>query len=169
MPSPHLAPHSARQSHRGPATAALAGLHWRALVCGLACGAALLASGLTAWQRNQQVRAEAELHGTWLPLVTAVGDLKSDLDAWQEDPVPLMAERVEARLAQIRQLGARGSDLGGPTATHQLLSEAQWRWQALRSGQSSDWDGLHACLRELGLTGLAHSERLAELASGLDA
>jgi len=150
-----------------PALAApLPRVHWRALVLGTACGLLMLAGGFASWHEQRQVRAEAELHGTWLPLVEAAGDLKSDLDAWQDEPVPLLAERVDARLAQIRKLADSSSELGGETSADHLLGDVQARWQALHSGHSSDWHGLHDSLRQLSVTGLMQSQRLADLAAG---
>jgi hypothetical protein len=134
-----------------------------------ACVLAMIGAGLSSWVEQRQLRAESELHGTWLPLVEATGDLKSDLDAWQAEPVPLLAERVEARLKRIEDLATSSSELGGPTETAPLLADVRARWQALQSGHSTDWDGLHGRLRDLGLTGLAQSERLARIASGSDA
>lgn len=132
----------------------------------LALALALAQSAASHWLEQRMNRAEAELHETWLPMVSAVGDLKSDLDAWQDDPVPLMAERVNARLMQIQRLNAATSDLAGPTPTADLLADVHARWGALQSGRSTDWTGLHDRLRELSVTGLAQSERLAALASG---
>jgi len=133
---------------------------------GAALALALAQSAASHWLEQRMNRAEAELHETWLPMVSAVGDLKSDLDAWQDDPVPLMAERVNARLMQIQRLNAATSDLAGPTPTADLLADVHARWGALQSGRSTDWTGLHDRLRELSVTGLAQSERLAALASG---
>lgn len=141
-------------------------VNWRAFVLGAACGVLMLSGGFASWHEQRQVRAEAELHGTWLPLVEAAGDLKSDLDAWQEEPVPLLAERVDARLAQIRKLADASSDLGGETSADHLLSQVQARWQALQSGRSADWGGLHDSLRQLSVTGLMQSQKLADLAAG---
>lgn len=141
-------------------------IHWLALVLGTACGLLMLGGGVASWHEHRQVRAEAELHGTWLPLVEAAGDLKSDLDAWQDEPVPLLAERVDARLAQIRKLAGTSSGLGGETAADHLLADVQARWQALQTGRSSDWDALHDSLRQLSVTGLMQSQRLADLAAG---
>lgn len=141
-------------------------IHWRAFVLGTACGLLMLSGGLASWHEQRKVRAEAELHGTWLPLVEAAGDLKSDLDAWQAEPVPLLAERVDARLAQIGRLAASSSDLGGQTSAERLLGDVQARWQALRAGRSTDWEGLHDHVRELSVTGLMQSQRLANLAAG---
>lgn len=140
--------------------------HWRAFVLGTACGLLMLGGGIASWLEQRQVRAEAELHGTWLPLVEAAGDLKSDLDAWQEEPVPLLAERVDARLAQIRKLAGTSSGLGGQTPAEHILREVQARWQAIQAGRSSDWIGLHDSLRQLSVTGLMQSQRLANLAAG---
>lgn len=133
---------------------------------GTACGLLMLTGGLASWHEQRQVRAEAELHGTWLPLVEAAGDLKSDLDAWQAEPVPLLAERVDARLAQIRKLADSSSGLGGETPADRILGDVQARWLALRAGQSQDWEGLHDHVRELSVTGLMQSQRLANLAAG---
>lgn len=141
-------------------------VHWRALVLGTACGLLMLGGGFASWHEQRQVRAEAELHGTWLPLVEAAGDLKSDLDAWQDEPVPLLAERVDARLAQIHKLAGTSSGLGGDTSADHLLGDVQARWQALHNGRSSDWNGLHDSLRKLSVTGLMQSQRLADLAAG---
>lgn len=141
-------------------------VHWRAFVLGTACGLLMLAGGFASWHEQRQVRAEAELHGTWLPLVEAAGDLKSDLDAWQDEPVPLLAERVDARLAQIRKLAGSSSGLGGDTSADRILGDVQARWQALQAGRSSDWRGLHDSLRQLSVTGLMQSQRLADLAAG---
>lgn len=141
-------------------------VHWRAFVLGTACGLLMLTGGFASWHEQRQVRAEAELHGTWLPLVEAAGDLKSDLDGWQDEPVPLLAERVDARLAQIRKLARSSSGLGGETSADHLLNDVQARWQALESGRSSDWVGLHDSLRQLSVTGLMQSQRLADLAAG---
>ncbi len=154
-------------SSASPALAApLPRVHWRALVLGTACGLLMLSGGFASWYEQRQVRAEAELHGTWLPLVEAAGDLKSDLDAWQDEPVPLLAERVDARLAQIRKLAGSSSGLGGKTAAEHILGDVQARWQALQGGRSSDWNGLHDSLRQLSVTGLMQSQRLADLAAG---
>lgn len=131
-----------------------------------ACAVAMVGAGWSSWVEQRQLRAEAELHGAWLPLVEATGDLKSDLDAWQEEPVPLLAERVDARLSRIERLASMPSDLGGQTDARLILDDVHARWQALQSGRSTDWDGLHARLRDLSLTGLAQSERLARIASG---
>jgi len=141
-------------------------VHWRAFLLGTACGLLMLTGGFASWHEQRQVRAEAELHGTWLPLVEAAGDLKSDLDAWQEEPVPLLAERVDARLAQIRKFAEASSGLGGETSASHILSDVQSRWQALQSGRSADWNGLHDSLRQLSVTGLMQSQRLADLAAG---
>lgn len=141
-------------------------VHWRAFVLGTACGLLMLAGGFASWHEQRQVRAEAELHGTWLPLVEAAGDLKSDLDAWQDEPVPLLAERVDARLAQIRKLAGSSSGLGGDTSADRILGDVQSRWQALQAGRSTDWHGLHDSLRQLSVTGLMQSQRLADLAAG---
>lgn len=141
-------------------------VHWRAFLLGTACGLLMIGGGLASWHEQRQVRAEAELHGTWLPLVEAAGDLKSDLDAWQEEPVPLLAERVDARLARIRQLAGNTSGVGGETAAVDILDDVQARWQALQAGQSSDWHGLHDSLRQLSVTGLMQSQKLANLAAG---
>lgn len=141
-------------------------VHWRAFVLGTACGLLMLSGGFASWYEQRQVRAEAELHGTWLPLVEAAGDLKSDLDAWQDEPVPLLAERVDARLAQLRKLAGSSSGLGGQTAAEHILGDVQARWQALQAGRSSDWNGLHDSLRQLSVTGLMQSQRLADLAAG---
>lgn len=133
----------------------------------LACAVAVLAHGyLSWWTEHRMNRAETELHQTWLPMVTAVGDLRSDLDAWQEDPVPLMVERVEARLSQIDQLARSGSDLAGTHATQPQLEEVRQLWKSLHTGRSNDWDRLHAQLRQLSVTGLMQSQRLADLAAG---
>ncbi|WP_286747654.1 hypothetical protein [Aquabacterium sp. UBA2148] len=141
-------------------------IHWRAFALGTACGLLMLAGGFASWHEQRQVRAEAELHDTWLPLVEAAGDLKSDLDAWQEEPVPLLAERVDARLAQIRKLADSSSDLGGESSADNILRDVHGRWQALQSGRSSDWNGLHDRLRQLSVTGLMQSQKLADLAAG---
>lgn len=141
-------------------------IHWRAFVLGTACGLLMLTGGFASWHEQRQVRAEAELHGTWLPLVEAAGDLKSDLDAWQAEPVPLLAERVDARLAQIRKFAEASSGLGGETSAAHILGDVQSRWQALQSGRSADWNGLHDSLRKLSVTGLMQSQRLADLAAG---
>jgi hypothetical protein len=133
---------------------------------GTACGLLMLTGGFASWHEQRQVRAEAELHGTWLPLVEAAGDLKSDLDAWQEEPVPLLAERVDARLAQIRKFAEASSGLGGENSATHILGDVQARWRDLQAGQSSDWNGLHDRLRELSVTGLMQSQRLADLAAG---
>jgi hypothetical protein len=154
---PPFAPHAAVSSIR---------THWRQLVLGAACSLLLLAGGLASWHEQRQARAEAELHGTWLPLVEAAGDLKSDLDAWQAEPVPLLAERVDARIERLRRLSEGSSGLGGETSTDRLLAEVRSRWQALQSGRSADWEGLHDHLRELSVTGLMQSQRLADLAAG---
>lgn len=154
---PPFAPHAAVSSIR---------THWRQLVLGAACSLLLLAGGLASWHEQRQARAEAELHGTWLPLVEAAGDLKSDLDAWQAEPVPLLAERVDARIERLRRLSEGSSGLGGETSADRLLTEVRSRWQALQSGRSADWDGLHDHLRELSVTGLMPSQRLADLAAG---
>jgi hypothetical protein len=154
-------------SSASPALAApLHRVHWRAFVLGTACGLLMLTGGFASWHEQRQVRAEAELHGTWLPLVEATGDLKSDLDAWQDEPVPLLAERVDARLAQIRKLAGTSSGLGGETSAAHILHDVQARWQSLQSGRSSDWVGLHDTLRQLSVTGLMQSQRLADLAAG---
>jgi len=153
-----------------PAPPALAArfprIHWRAFVLGTACGLLMLGGGVASWHEQRQIQAENELHGTWLPLVEAAGDLKSDLDAWQEEPVPLLAERVDARLAQIRKLAQASSGLGGETSAEHILGDVQTRWQALQAGRSSDWVGLHDSLRQLSVTGLMQSQRLANLAAG---
>lgn len=149
---------------RLPASALRA--NWRQLVLGAACSLLLLAGGLASWHEQRQARAEAELHGTWLPLVEAAGDLKSDLDAWQAEPVPLLAERVDARIERLRRLSEGSSGLGGETSADRLLNEVQARWRALHSGRSADWEGLHDHLRELSVTGLMQSQRLADLAAG---
>lgn len=141
-------------------------VNWRAFVLGTACGVLMLSGGIVSWHEQRQARAEAELHGTWLPLVEAAGDLKSDLDAWQDEPVPLLAERVDARLAQIRKLADASSGLGGASPAGNILSDVQGRWQALQSGHSSDWNGLHDRLRQLSVTGLLQSQKLADLAAG---
>ena len=141
-------------------------VHWRGLLLGTACGLVMLGGGLASWHEQRQVRAETELHGTWLPLVEAAGDLKSDLDAWQEEPVSLLAERVDARLAQLRKLAGSSSGLGGETEADRLLDDVQTRWQALQAGRSADWEGLHDSLRQLSVTGLMQSQRLADLAAG---
>ncbi|MBH1987804.1 MAG: hypothetical protein I8H76_10830 [Burkholderiales bacterium] len=133
---------------------------------GAACGLLVFAAGTASWYEQRQGQAEAELHSTWLPLVEATGDLKSDLDAWQDEPVPLLAERVDARLTRIRRLSEASSGLGGDTPTASILADVQHRWEALQAGRSTDWTGLHDRLRELSVTGLAQSERLAALASG---
>lgn len=140
--------------------------NWRACSVGALCGLLMLTGGLSSWHEQRQVQAEAELHGTWLPLIEAAGDLKSDLDAWQDEPVPLLAERVDARLAQIRRLAQASSDLAGETSADTLLAEVQARWNALRSGHSRDWIGLHDSLRQLSVTGLMQSQKLADLAAG---
>jgi len=141
-------------------------VNWRAFVLGTALGMLMLSGGFASWHEQRQVRAEAELHGTWLPLVEAAGDLKSDLDAWQDEPVPLLAERVDARLAQIRKLADASSDLGGETSAQHILGDVQGRWQAVQSGKSKDWTGLHDSLRQLSVTGLIQSQKLANLAAG---
>lgn len=148
------------------ASAPTARVHWRAFLLGTACGLLMLTGGFASWHEQRQVRAEAELHGTWLPLVEAAGDLKSDLDAWQEEPVPLLAERVDARLAQIRKFAEASSGLGGENSATHILGDVQARWRDLQAGQSSDWNGLHDRLRELSVTGLMQSQRLADLAAG---
>lgn len=148
------------------ASAPHARVHWRAFLLGTACGLLMLTGGFASWHEQRQVRAEAELHGTWLPLVEAAGDLKSDLDAWQEEPVPLLAERVDARLAQIRKFAEASSGLGGENSATHILGDVQARWRDLQAGQSSDWSGLHDRLRELSVTGLMQSQRLADLAAG---
>jgi len=140
--------------------------NWRTFTVGAACGLLMLAGGFASWHEQRQVQAEAELHGTWLPLVEAAGDLKSDLDAWQEEPVPLLAERVDARLAQIRRLAEASSGLGGQTSADHILTEVQSRWRALHAGRSADWTGLHDSLRQLSVTGLMQSQKLADLAAG---
>lgn len=150
---------------RGPAQR----LTWRARALTGACVLAMLGAAMSSWVERRQLQAESELHGTWLPLVEATGDLKSDLDAWQAEPVALMAERVEARLKRIENLATASSGLGGQTDARPVLVEVRARWQALQQGHSSDWDGLHERLRTLSLTGLAQSERLARIASGAGA
>jgi hypothetical protein len=149
-----------------PSTASSARVNWRAFTVGAACGLLMLAGGFASWHEQRQVQAEAELHGTWLPLVEAAGDLKSDLDAWQDEPVPLLAERVDARLAQINRLAEAASGLGGKTSADHLLADVQARWRALQAGHSNDWNGLHDSLRQLSVTGLMQSQKLADLAAG---